>query len=157
MADLGTLTVVATISTRAAYTIPGWDLSNPITRTALPAINRGALPVWAQPVLSALPVLISGSISGTVSNGATPVVGYQVRCYYRRTGYAVATAITDANGAYQFVNLDPTDQYMIVAVDAANASNAVIQDYAVPTDLGVLASAAMAEARAQGTMLVNGV
>ena len=78
----------------------------------------------------------SATISGTVTDGITPVPGCEVWLFHRASKQAVRRGITDANGLFTFTNLYRygAQAYFAVALpkDGMNY-NALIFDKVTPT------------------------
>lgn len=85
---------------------------------------------------------VSGTITGTVSEGGIPVPFAMVHCYYRKSGERIAGARCDVDGNFTISNLDPTTpadpddgKYFVVALDPSGGTlyNALIYDRVVPS------------------------
>jgi hypothetical protein len=133
MADLGTITCRTAV----------W----PLRRSDLPLSSAQAgavhgvstlkkvfyhlVPFWAS---SGLPLAagVSGTISGVVTDGGTPVSRCVVRLYYRATGAYVRSTFTDSSGAFSFTGLDTADTkaFFCIAFDPEGGTqyNAIIFD-----------------------------
>lgn len=69
------------------------------------------------------PLALSGSLSGTVSAGGTPVQGVKLYLYWRTSMQMVARSFTDAAGHYTFTGLPPvSNSFAIVAFDPAGGT-----------------------------------
>ncbi|ENX07621.1 carboxypeptidase-like regulatory domain-containing protein [Acinetobacter variabilis] len=69
-------------------------------------------------------------ISGTVLKSSAPIP-CRIRLYEKLTGTKLNEVLSDANGNYEFTNLEKS-KYFLVAHDPASQFNAVIQDNVVP-------------------------
>lgn len=81
--------------------------------------------------LSASPFTGSGVISGVIDIEGTGA-SRKVRLYNKSTGLLVSQVMSGADGAYTFINLDPSFEYFVVAHDYNRLYNAVIQDFIQP-------------------------
>lgn len=78
----------------------------------------------------------TGTLSGTVKEGGTPVPYAVVFCYWRVTGALVAKTVCDAAGAFSFTELDKnSDQYLVVGIDPAGGTQYNAQAYDLLTPL----------------------
>jgi hypothetical protein len=81
---------------------------------------------------------IDGRIAGVVNEAGSPIVGAWVHLYYRATGILIDRVQSGADGVFQFVDLDTSDdQYFVVALDPAGGAvyNAIIFDTITPVPL----------------------
>lgn len=99
------------------------------------------LPVWAADTTTTDPttlnrIPVNGQISGIVKLQGVPIADRIVRLYYRKNGVLIGSIKTDSTGTFQFLNLDPSDRYTVIAFDDTNTSpdfNAQIFDILTPT------------------------
>lgn len=71
-------------------------------------------------------------IVGTVTVAGTPAAR-QVRLRHRRSGIAVQTTFSAADGTYRFDALDPAEEYDVIVVDYARSYKDYIEPAVVPT------------------------
>lgn len=77
----------------------------------------------------------TGTLSGFVTEGGTPVNRCLVSCYWRDNGNLVARVLSDSAGAFSFLYLDKSvPGYYIVAQDPPGGTqyNAKVFDYLTP-------------------------
>lgn len=95
-----------------------------------------SLPTWTYTTNAALiQTPANGALSGVVKESAVPVAYALVRLYWRPSGDLIAQTKTGVNGAFSFVNLDPTtNNYYVVALDPDSGVqyNAIIFDRLTP-------------------------
>lgn len=127
------------------YSVPSWwtgsAASNPKVLSDGKAVDRVTLVPYWEATSSWFPVPVTGTLYGVVLENGVPVPYAKVYLYFRRTGERISTTLTNPDGSFSFIGLDPTtpadpDQgkYFIVALDPDGGVryNALIYDRVVP-------------------------
>ena len=73
----------------------------------------------------------AGYIAGTVTVNTAPAARW-VLLRHRRSGLAVATTFSAADGTYQFDRLDPAEEYDVIVRDYARVYKDYIEPAVVP-------------------------
>lgn len=143
MADLGTLTTKKGGDRVApAYTVAGWlsGAAPAITldywkhRTGARRIASWAISPGTRDNGSDIDV--SGTITGSVKEGATAIPYCWVHLYYRPTGERISSTKTDASGNFTFTGLQASQSlYFAVALDPDGGTtyNALVYDRVSPS------------------------
>lgn len=136
MADLGTLTTITSPGTLLQPTYGGFTY---VAKRIAPTVVAKVIPVWmtkgqVDTVTSTLLLGTPGNgrIYGVASIDGVPLPMCMVGCYYRSTMVLAMARKTNALGQYEFLGLNPSDEYTIVAYDPAGTYNAKVQDRVTP-------------------------
>lgn len=137
MADLGALTTIKSPGTRRRLTHGGFTSIAPTS--VAPTVVAKIIPVWVTKgqtdTLTSTLLLETpgnGRIYGVVSIDGTPLPNCMVGCYYRATKVLVVAVKTNALGQYEFLGLNPSDEYTILAYDPAGSYQGIVQDRVMP-------------------------
>jgi hypothetical protein len=155
MADLGAIGVYRPVSLRMA--LPVWAAGNRfVSLLQKPIVHIQSLPVWAagrrlitcqQKDASiclrtawyvggvSLVTPRNGRIAGQVRVEGVLQADKMVLLFYRPTLKLIASTRTDAEGAFEFLELYPAGRYLVLSLDDlvnAPSTNALVSDYVLP-------------------------
>lgn len=140
MANLGTLTTAKGGRSAPAYIVPGWPSGlAPSFSVNAYRMPRRRIATWAiSPVTRAngSDIDVSGSITGSVKQGAAAIPFCFVRCYYRPNGMLIDQLQCDAAGLFTFTGLEVgAGKYFVLAFDpdGSPVQNALVYDWVVPS------------------------